>query len=136
MKILCAIEDSDYSKPAVTCSGKLARAFEADVTLLVVNAQLGGYARLGAEPMWDNGDLERLLASARDEISKQGGGNAETTVIGGNEPADAIAEFAKLNNFDHIVLGTGGKSGLTRMVLGSVASGVLIGAQCTVTIAR
>lgn len=136
MKILCAIDDSEYSKPAVTFSGKLARAFEAKVTLLVVNVQLGSHSRFGAESMWENADLDRLLTSARDEIAKQGGGDAETTVVSGPEPADAIAEFAKLNTFDHIVLGTGGKSGLARMVLGSVANGVLIRAHCTVTIAR
>jgi nucleotide-binding universal stress UspA family protein len=104
--------------------------------VLVVNAQLGGYGRIGAEPMWAKADLDTLLSSAVATVRAQGGEDVDTAVIGGYEPADAIAEYAKLNDFSHIVLGTGGKGSLARMMLGSVANGVLVKASCTVSVAR
>lgn len=38
--------------------------------------------------------------------------------------------------YTHIVMGTGDKKGLKRLVLGSVATEVMVHAHCTVTIAR
>jgi nucleotide-binding universal stress UspA family protein len=44
--------------------------------------------------------------------------------------------FAEDNGIDHIVVGTGGKSGVTRLMLGSVSHDVLARAHCPVTVAR
>ena len=40
------------------------------------------------------------------------------------------------NGYTHIVMGTGDKKGLKRLVLGSVAAEVVSQAHCTVTVAR
>jgi len=136
MRILCAIDDSEYSKPAITLAGQMSRAFRATLTLLVVNSLLGGHGRVGAEPMWNEGELDRMLASAQADISFDGGPVAEKVVIGGNKPADEIVNYAKAHNCKHIVLGTGGKGTMARMVLGSISSEVLVRAHCSVTIAR
>ena len=53
-----------------------------------------------------------------------------------NAFAEVIVNYAKANNCEHIVLGTGVKSTIARMVLGSVSSEVLVRAHCSVTIAR
>jgi nucleotide-binding universal stress UspA family protein len=136
MRILCAIDDSGYSKPAIALAGQMARAFHANLTLLVVNSLLGGHGRVGAEPQWKKRELDTMLASAQANISFDGGPIAETAVIGGNEPAGAIVSYAKANDCEHIVLGTGGKGTMARVVLGSTSSEVLVRAHCSVTIAR
>jgi nucleotide-binding universal stress UspA family protein len=136
MRILCPIDDSEHSKLAVALAARMARAFQAKLTILIVNSLLGGHGRVGAAPMWLGGELQKMLASAQADISLNGGPPAETDVIGRNEPADAIVEYAKANNCEHIVLGTGGRGTITRMVLGSVSSAVLVRAHCSVTIAR
>src|SRR5262245_35253847 len=132
MRILCAIDDSEYSKPALALAGQMARAFQANLTVLVVNSLLGGHGRVGAAPMWEKGELDKMLASAQADISFDGGPPAETVVIDGNEPAEAIVNYAKANSCEHIVLGTGGKGTIARMVLGSVSSVVLVRAHCSV----
>jgi nucleotide-binding universal stress UspA family protein len=43
---------------------------------------------------------------------------------------------AEMNKVDHIVMGTGDKHGLSRLMLGSVAADVCARAHCSVTVAR
>jgi nucleotide-binding universal stress UspA family protein len=52
------------------------------------------------------------------------------------EAAAAIVQYAEENGFGHIVVGTGDKHGISRLVLGSVAADVASRAHATVTIAR
>ncbi|MGL5008346.1 MAG: universal stress protein, partial [Paracoccaceae bacterium] len=52
------------------------------------------------------------------------------------EASTAIIHHAIALGADHIVMGTGDKRGLERLVLGSVAQDVATRAACTVTIVR
>ena len=47
-----------------------------------------------------------------------------------------IVDYAEHNNIDLIVIGTRGRSGFTKLLLGSVASGVITYASCPVVVAR
>ena len=47
-----------------------------------------------------------------------------------------ILEYAERNGIDLIVLGTRGRSGFKRIVLGSVASGVVTYASCPVIVVK
>jgi nucleotide-binding universal stress UspA family protein len=49
---------------------------------------------------------------------------------------NAILNYAESENVDLVVMGTGGRSGFRRMLLGSVASAVLSYARCPVMIVR
>jgi nucleotide-binding universal stress UspA family protein len=50
--------------------------------------------------------------------------------------ADAIISYAEKNNVDLIIIGTKGKTGLKKVLLGSVASGVISHAKCPVLVVR
>lgn len=50
--------------------------------------------------------------------------------------ADVIVNYAKSHNVDLIVIGSRGRTGLKRFLLGSVAAGVVSHAQCPVMIVR
>ncbi|MDP9287529.1 MAG: universal stress protein [Thermoproteota archaeon] len=50
--------------------------------------------------------------------------------------ADAIINYAANNNTDLIVMGTKGKTGLKRFLIGSVADGVVRHAHCPVLVVR
>ena len=50
--------------------------------------------------------------------------------------AGAIVEYAEHKNIDLIVIGTRGRSGIKRMLLGSVASGVVTYAHCPVLVVK
>lgn len=53
-------------------------------------------------------------------------------LLSNDDPVTAIVETAKGRNCDLIVMGTHGWTGLTRLLLGSVAEGVLRRAPCPV----
>ena len=50
--------------------------------------------------------------------------------------ADSIVNYADDKKADLIVIGTKGRTGLKRLILGSVASGVVTHASCPVLITR
>ena len=56
-------------------------------------------------------------------------------VLEAPDPAQAIIEFARRNQADHVVMGARGSSGLRRY-LGSVSSEVVAECDCTVTVVR
>jgi nucleotide-binding universal stress UspA family protein len=49
---------------------------------------------------------------------------------------EGIRIFANQNNIDLIVMGSHGRSGFKKLVLGSVVSGVMAKADCSVLIAK
>ena len=49
---------------------------------------------------------------------------------------DSIVHYAEGKNTDLIVIGTKGRTGLKRFLLGSVASGVVAHAKCSVLVIR
>jgi nucleotide-binding universal stress UspA family protein len=131
-KILCAVDDSEHSKIAVAVAGEIAKATGAELTLLAVNAPTGKPASYA----WEDSDLKRLLDSAAAIAKKAGVSDPKTASGKHRDVARAIVVYAEDNDIDHIVVGTGGKGGVTRLVLGSVSQDVINRAHCPVTVAR
>lgn len=61
----------------------------------------------------------------------------KTELINSNRPVDyVILEYAEEKNIDLIVVGTRGRSGFNKLLLGSVASSVVSYAHCPVMIVK
>jgi nucleotide-binding universal stress UspA family protein len=58
------------------------------------------------------------------------------TILDAFSVADAIITYAERSNVDLIVIGTKGRTGLKKFVLGSVASGVISHAKSPVLVVR
>ena len=67
---------------------------------------------------------KKYLAEAESRLSSKGI-KVKTASIEANRPADAITDYAQKNGMELIVMSTHGYSGFKRMMLGSVAFGVL-----------
>jgi nucleotide-binding universal stress UspA family protein len=80
-------------------------------------------------------EAEDYLASVREALAKRGITDVDTSVWYGS-PAVAIIESARLRKVDLIVMSSHGRSGLGRLMLGSVAESVLRGTTVPVCIAR
>ncbi len=80
-------------------------------------------------------EAEEYLASVRDDLAKRGITNVETSVWYG-AAARAIIDAARLQKADLIVMSSHGRSGLGRLILGSVAESVLRGTTVPVCIVR
>ena len=84
---------------------------------------------------------ERVLADATDRVDRDVAtrlevGRPTTTILdvaGGERP---VGEDDDVEPFDHVVLASRGRTGLSRVLLGSVAEGVVRRAEFPVTVVR
>jgi nucleotide-binding universal stress UspA family protein len=60
----------------------------------------------------------------------------KSKIIGSPSVVGGIINFAESENIDLIVMGTKGRSGIKKLLLGSVASGVVTYAHCPVMIVK
>lgn len=92
----------------------------------------GGYPGQWIEQAHDRADwiLDEAVERAADE------GREIETVRVTDRPARAIVDYAEEEEMDHIVLGSHGRKGVTRVLLGSVAENVVRRAPCPVTVVR
>ena len=79
---------------------------------------------------WAEARMHRLVQRAQ-----EAGVRVMTMIVEGKE-ADAIARVARVRHASQIVMGTRGRSGLTRLFLGSVAARVLAIGPCPVLTVR
>jgi len=137
--ILVATDFSRDGDRAVAVAGELATSLRAKLTILHV-VQLPSYAFLGGGVYVPSPELSAdimseargWLAAAKERIS----GIEVVTLCCEGDPAAVILRWANENEPDLIVLGSHGRHGLRRLLLGSVAAEVLRGARCPVTTVR
>jgi nucleotide-binding universal stress UspA family protein len=58
------------------------------------------------------------------------------TAVGFGSPARTILDYVDEHGVDHVVMGSHGRSGISRLLVGSVAETVVRRAPCPVTIVR
>jgi nucleotide-binding universal stress UspA family protein len=135
-RICCAVDFSEPSRHAMAEAADLARRLAADLTLLHVyethapspEVLLARYEQAAPE-------LEGKLRTWQGEAERLATRPVRTVMFTGGAAAE-ILRFAGEGAFDLIVLATHGRTGLPRVVLGSVAERVVREAQCTVLVVR
>jgi nucleotide-binding universal stress UspA family protein len=141
--ILVPVDFSPHAERAFTYAATLAERFGAKLALLYVvddSFATGGWSSEIYVPnvpeLMQNliADADRRLATLKASAAALGL-KAETAVIRGR-PAHAIVEHAQNGGFDLIVMGTHGRTGMSHVVMGSVAERVLRKAPCPVLTVR
>ena len=133
--ILCPIDGTDHATHAIETAADLATKSGAKLLLCVVNVAHGG----GRGPLihhWSDADAQAILDAGFATAKAKGITPAGTAIVIDREAASGIVTYAEMNKVGHIVMGTGDKRGISRLVLGSVAADVAGRAHCTVTSAR
>ena len=134
-KVLCPIDGTPHSLHAVNVAADIAAKFGAELAICIVNIAHGG----GRGPLihhWQDADAQTILDQVAATVTALGMKLAHSAVVLDREAASGIIRYAENKGIDHIVMGTGDKHGLSRLVLGSVAADVCARAHCTVTVAR
>lgn len=140
MNILVAIEGSYFSDKALEWAVECAKARDAKLTALTVAEDfdhveelmpdMAGFVRA---VMLD--EASRIIGRAKAFAEKQGVA-LDGVVVSEKTAAEAILEQAKKRMTDLLVLGSRGRKGMNRFVMGSVASRVVRHAPCTTTIVK
>lgn len=133
--ILCAIDGSEHSKIAVAYASQLAKGEGRKLIFLSVNIALGGVrGPLGYQR--DDAEVKNILDEAEAVAKEVGVSTCSTVAVKSRDAAWAIVQYAEKQNADHIIVGTGDRSAVSRLMLGSVSREVASKAHCPVTIAR
>ena len=137
-RILCPVDFSDHSRRALDHAIAIARWYESTVTVLRVFSRVPvaafGPGPVVLEPIvLTSVDRDQLLADTKAfaETESAPGITIEALVREGNA-AEEILEQATSMKADLLVIGTHGRSGFERLVLGSVTEKVLRKANCPV----
>lgn len=136
-KTLVPMDDSPQAEAALAYA--LEEFPEAAVTAMHVVRLPEGYwsAFAGSEeelPGYERAhDRARALLESAARTAADGGRDIETVVKRG-KPAREIVEYATENGFDQIVMGSHGRHGVDRVLLGSVSESVIRRAPMTVVV--
>ncbi len=134
-RVLCPVDGTEHARHAVGVAAEMARTFGGELLLCVVNVAHGG----GRGPLvhtWTDEVARKILDDAAAVATAAGLAPSSSAVVIDREAASGIVGHAETSRVDHIVMGTGDKRGLSRLMLGSVAADVAGRAHCTVTVAR
>ena len=142
MKILVALDASGHSERALDLVARMrwpagSRVIVLSVLQPVASALAGAY-----EPgMFTSGELEdsrhqleELVARAEGRL-RDVGFSTEGRVVPG-EPRETLIDVAQSERADLIVLGSHGRSGIAKMMLGSVSSHVVTHSPCSVLVVK
>ena len=138
--ILCPIDGSNESLLALDAAAELACEQGAGLTICTVVSPARASAMAFCEPS--------MSAACFDALDKEAKAMVDTACVRVNAtipaqavslsgaPVDVIVDYAAASQCDLIVMGSHGRSGISRALLGSVAKGVVRHAAVPVLIVR
>jgi nucleotide-binding universal stress UspA family protein len=138
-KILCPTDFSHFTDAALSYASALAAESGATLYIAHVDEYRDSSALLGeaaiAYAPWgvtDRSEVRRQLDLVKPTLSHVA---VEHRYLEG-APVHEIVDFAQRENIDLIVMGSHGRTGLPRLLMGSVAEGVARRAPCPVLIVK
>ena len=148
-KILVPIDGSEPSFHAAHIASNIANKFNSEIIILyvVVSPSKSEYANLTGlvTPKQIDRIIENANEQARDwfnrieDMIKEKNPNIKVStkvILTGVAVYGEIIQYAGQENIDLIVIGTRGRSGVKKLLLGSTASGVVTYADCPVLVTK
>ncbi|HEY9856574.1 MAG TPA: universal stress protein [Stenomitos sp.] len=141
MKMLLATDGSEFSRLALEKAAEIGSATGSEVIVLAVSqlVNLGTvgpmvYAPESAFEVPTKEESEGILQEAGEYLTARGITHRTMRCIG--QPAEAILHTAEEEHVDLIVMGSHGRTGLQRFLLGSVSNQVVSHSPVSVLVAR
>lgn len=137
-KIMVATDGSKPARKAIETGIDIAKLSGAKIYAVYVVVPTTHSARNFG---WEKAAMEHFRNEGKratgfvEETAKVAGIEVESVLLEGH-PADEIVKFAEQNDIEMIVMGTLGKTGLDRFLLGSVAENVVRHSKIPVLVVR
>lgn len=141
-KILVPIDGSEYSFNAAEYATRIAKYEKSELFCIhVIGSVPYGYASSASATDQYYKDVEEKIESwfnkVRNMANVEGITEIRTeTFMGVKSLVGSIIDYARSKGIDLIVIGTKGRTGLKRFLMGSVANGVAQHAHCPVLLVR
>lgn len=130
-KILCAVDLSEHSKMVADYAITLAKALDAEIVVLYTAPSLSQYVGFHVPPSSIENFVGEIVTGAEQsmqefisEVFTDPTVKVEGKILSGYA-AQEIIGYATSNGMDIIVMGTHGRTGIDRMLFGSVAEKVV-----------
>jgi nucleotide-binding universal stress UspA family protein len=143
MKILLAVDESKFSEAAL--QAVLAQARPQDTEVRVLHVVEAPSHLMSLEIVEYDAEFEAVWKALREQAKAlvekitgklRASGFSVTPTLEEGHPTSKIIDVAKEWNADLIVLGSHGRKGLNRFLMGSVAESVARHAECSVELVR
>lgn len=141
-KILVPIDGSTYSTKALRTATEMAQTNESEIVILTCMRKEDVGAWYYTDPKINKDIMRKAKEFAKQFISKleegviKKGVNVTSSVIETKSLVKGIIDFADSKKVDLIVMGSHGRTGFNRMLLGSVSNGVVQQARQPVLIVK
>ena len=143
MRIVLGFDDSPHAGAALKWIIRHQKPANVHVTVVsAVRTPVTAYAEVYAPAVPYPTELIEEVTRHHEELSMRAenelrlaGFNTTVKVLPG-DPREALVETAKLEKADLLVVGSHGRTGLPKLVLGSVASHVVSHAPCDVLVVK
>ncbi len=146
-KILVTIDGSESSKKATEYAISLAKKYDAQLIILYVLYSELGFAYSNLLGVTTPKAIQDVLETQKNEVqkwfdevkNKLKTSNISVTdkiIISASSIVGEIMAFADKEKIDLIILGTRGRTGFKKLLLGSVAEGVVTHSSCPVMVVR
>ena len=140
-KVLCPVDLSDISGAVLSWAGLMARTFKARLTVFhadwfepppyFTRAQIDDLSKQAEEQR--QALIDSLHVLVRDQIAAE----VQTSVeVEKGHAVERIGRIMERDQPDLVVLGSVGRSGISRLMMGSVAENVVRAAHCPVMVVR
>ncbi|MEW5920929.1 MAG: universal stress protein [Bacillota bacterium] len=139
-KILMATDGSEHSEKTIAETIRLAGSMEGEVTVITVMEEAPNLAYIVPSDVITQIKVNyeqssKTILTRAEQKFKEKGIEVKTILVSGH-PADEICRVAKEGNFDIVVLGSRGMSGIKELFLGSVSNKVAHCAKPSVYIVK
>ena len=128
--ILCPVDFSAGSEAAVAHATSLAKEHDAELHLVYSYEEPLAYADGAYAGVTVAGEMDRDKRRLLDVVPKGYKRYRHEFLMG--SPAPTLLDYVNKNDIDMIVMGTHGRTGLGRLLMGSVAEAVVRKAPCPV----
>lgn len=139
--ILVPYDGSAYAHRAFNKALEISKQHDSNLKVVAcLNvANLGGWyidKRINKDIMRKAKNLTEKLFSKLDNTAKKNSISVDFKIIESNNTVKSLISFAKSKNIDLIVMGSSGRGGFDKTLLGSVSNGVMQKAKCPVLIIK
>lgn len=143
LKIMVAIDGSEHSLNAAEYALGVAISFGAKLCAVTVTYVPESYHVKQEDVLAESREKSDSVNDAKtwfkkfNQDAKENNIQLKTELINSHRPVDyVLLEYAEKENIDLIVVGTRGMSGFKKILLGSIASGVVTYAHCPVLVVK
>lgn len=144
--VLIAVDGSDVGQKGLEHGLSLAKALDAQVTAVTVTEPFplmadGGFGYAPSASMVEDygagqDEMAKAILTAAQQAGARIGVTVEALHVSDAPPAEAIMEIAKSRDCDLIVMGSHGRRGLGRLVLGSKTMEVMVHCHIPILVIR